>query len=71
MVLRQDDDFDAVEQRERGGELAGEVVVVEENRFEVDQGGEVRDLAGECVSFEAEDSELVQTVQDLGIERTR
>lgn len=47
VVLRQDNDFDAVEQRDRGGELAGEIVVVKENRFEVDQGGEVRDLAGE------------------------
>jgi len=70
MVLRQYNDFHAVEEGDGGGKIAGEVVFVEENRFEVDQGGDVGYLPGERVSFETEDSELVQTVQDLGIQRT-
>ena len=47
MVLRQYNDFHAVEEGDGGGKIAGEVVFVEENRFEVDQGGEIGDFAGE------------------------
>ena len=40
-------------------EVAGEVVKVEEERFEVEEAREVCDLGGERVYFEAENSELV------------
>ena len=38
-------------------EVSREDVVVEEERFEVEEANEVWDLAGERVSFEVEDSE--------------
>jgi len=59
-----------VEAGDGGGKVAGEVVVVEEEGFEIEEAGEVGDLGGEGVPLEAEDAELVELVEGLVIQNS-
>jgi len=56
---------DAVEEEERGWEGTGEVVVVEEERLEVGERGEIGDGPEEGVVAEAQYAELVQFGQGV------
>lgn len=42
-VTGEENGFQSVKRRERLRELAGEVVIVEKNRFQINQTGEIRD----------------------------
>lgn len=46
------------------------MVVIEEEAFEIDEAGEIRNGSGERVVLQAEDAELVETRQGVGSENT-
>jgi hypothetical protein len=64
------DDFEAVEGGEGGGKVTGEVVVVEEEGFEIGEAKEVEDLSGKGVALEAEHPKLVELVEDIVIQNS-
>lgn len=55
-----------MEKQNRRRKSSGKSVVVQEQRFEVVEGGEVRDGAGEGVIVKTEDAELVEAGERFG-----
>ncbi|KAE8076471.1 hypothetical protein FH972_015118 [Carpinus fangiana] len=70
LILREVDNFEVVEGGVGGGKVTGEVVVVEEEGFEIEEAGEVGDLSKEGVALEAEHPKLVELVEDIVIQNS-